>query len=190
MGLAFGPGCRPPSATPEDLRNVSSSENTELGPGDSFDVAVFGEEELSHGYRVARDGSIDFPLVGRIEVAGLEPPAVADRIEARLREERILVRPYVSVTVTEYASKRITVMGAVSSAGQFPVSPGLTVVQAISLAGGFTALAARNDTVLTRQGADGQPRRFRIAADEISRGREQDVPVQAGDIIFVPERAF
>ncbi|MFO0693297.1 MAG: polysaccharide biosynthesis/export family protein [Polyangiales bacterium] len=188
--LPLGPACRPPPSTPDDLAQASTNENTALGPGDGFEVAVFGEAELSHAYRVARDGTIDFPLVGRIEVAGLEPPEVADRIAARLRDERILVRPYVSVTVTEYASKRITVMGAVSQAGQFPISPGLTVVQAISLAGGFTALAARNDTVLTRQNADGQPRRFRIPADEISRGRAQDVPIQAGDIIFVPERAF
>lgn len=72
--LPLGPACRPPPSTPDDLAQASTNENTALGPGDGFEVAVFGEAELSHAYRVARDGTIDFPLVGRIEVAGLEPP--------------------------------------------------------------------------------------------------------------------
>ena len=70
-----------------------------------------------------------------------------------------------------------------------PLSEGLTVVEAISRAGGFTPLAARNDTVLTRN-IDGELRRFRVPVDRITRGQEADVAVSAGDIIFVPERAF
>ena len=80
-------------------------------------------------------------------------------------------------------------MGAVSQPGTFPVTPGMTVVQAISMAGGFTALASQNDTVLTRRVDDGV-RRFPVPARRISDGREPDVPLQGGDIIFVPERAF
>lgn len=164
-------------------------DDTTLGAGDVFAVRVFGEDTLSNSYRVAQDGSIDFPLIGRVSVGGLEPTEIADVLAERLRAEEILVEPQVSVLVEEYTSKRISVMGAVSETGTFPMTAGFTVVQAISAAGGFTALANRNATVLTRR-VDGELRRYRISVDSISHGEAQDVPLRAGDLIFVPERAF
>ena len=167
----------------------SGQEDTTLGPGDVFAVRVYGQEDLSNSYRVAQDGSIDYPLVGRIEVGGREPTEIADLVAVRLRDGGYLVSPQVSVLVEEYTSKRISVMGAVADSGTFPMSAGLTVVQAISAAGGFSPLASRNDTVLTRR-VDGELRRYEIPVDRISRGEAQDVMLQAGDIVFVPERPF
>lgn len=164
-------------------------DDTTLGAGDVFQVRVYGQDDLSASYRVAQDGSIDFPLVGRVDVGGQEPTEIADLIATRLREGDILVAPQVSVLVEEYNSKRLSVMGAVAQTGTFPMTPGLTVVQAISAAGGFSPLASRNDTVLTRR-VDGALQRYRVQVDRISRGQEQDIPVQAGDIIYVPERVF
>lgn len=164
-------------------------DDTTLGAGDVFEVRVYGQEDLSASYRVAQDGSIDFPLVGRVEVGGQEPTEIADLIATRLRDGDILVAPQVSVLVQEYNSKRLSVMGAVAQSGTFPMTAGLTVVQAISAAGGFAPLANRNGTVLTRR-VDGELHRYRVQVDRISRGQEQDIPVQAGDIIYVPERVF
>lgn len=163
--------------------------DTTLGAGDVFEVRVYGQDDLSASYRVAQDGSIDFPLVGRVEVGGQEPTEIADLIATRLRDGEILVSPQVSVLVQEYNSKRITVMGAVAQSGTFPMTAGLTVVQAISAAGGFSPLANRNGTVLTRR-VGGELTRYRIQVNSISRGQEQDIPVQAGDIVYVPERVF
>ncbi len=164
-------------------------DDTILGPGDVFEVTVYGEKELSGKYKVAKDGSIDFPLVGRVVVAGKEPTEVSDDISKQLREGQILRNPQVSVFVTEYASKRVSVVGAVSKPGTFPMSSGLTVVQAISLAGGFTALASRNDTLVTRR--DNQKtERFRVPVERVTEGRADDFALQAGDIIYVPERLF
>lgn len=164
-------------------------QDTTLGAGDVFEVRVYGEEDLSTEYRVAQDGSIDFPFVGRLSVAGLEPTEVSDLIEARLREGSYLKTPQVSILVREYNSKRISVVGAIARPGNFPITSGMTVVEAIGLAGGFTALANQDDTVVTRR-ESGRLKRYRVPVGEITKGRSQDFPLQAGDIIYVPERLF
>jgi polysaccharide export outer membrane protein len=177
---------------PGGLRTAPPStgqDDTTLGPGDTFEVRVYGEEDLSSNYRVAQDGTIDFPYIGRVRVATLEPTQVADLIEERLRDGQVLVNPQVSVMVTEVVSKRISVLGAVRSPGNFSVSPGLTALQAVQLAGGTTELANRNAAIITRR-VEGEMRRYQIALDNITVGADEDVLVQAGDIIYVPERPF
>ena len=160
-----------------------------LGAGDVFDVRVYGEEELSSTYRVDSDGTIDFPLIGSIKVLGLEPPQVTALLEKELRDRQLLVDPQVSILIKEYNSKRISVIGAVDRPGTFPLTEGLTVVQAITLAGGFTNLANRNATVLTRRTGE-ETKKYRIAVDDVTRRGAKDPLVGPGDIIYVPERAF
>lgn len=181
IGCASGPSVVP--VTPEATADGS------LGPGDVFDVRVYGEEELSGSYQVSGSGTIDYPLVGRIEVAGLEPVEVADRISASLKQGEYLRSPQVSVFVREYNSKKVNIMGAVAKPGTYPVRDGMTVVEAISGAGGLTSIAAGNDVVVTRR-VDGQVVRFKVAVSDAASGRVQDVAIQAGDTIFVPERVF
>lgn len=171
----------PPPSTGQD--------DTTLGAGDLFEVRVYGEDDLSTNYRVAQDGTIDFPYIGRIRVAGLEPTEIADLLKERLRDGGILVNPHVSVLVTEYGSKRITVTGAVRNPGNYAVVPGLTALQAVSLAGGTTDLANRNGAILTRR-VNGEMRRYALPLDSITTGAVEDFPVQANDIILVPERLF
>lgn len=188
VGLAAAaPGCgRAPRATPEDLLHVD--EDTSLGTGDMFEVRVYGEADLSADYRV-EDGGIDFPLVGRIQVAGLEPSEVADAIAGRLRDGQFLVNPQVSVIVREYTSKRISVLGAVRNPGSYPMRNGMGVVEAIGLAGGFTSLSNRDGTTITRRDGD-DVRRISAPVDQITGGNDVDIPIRAGDIISVPERLF
>jgi polysaccharide export outer membrane protein len=180
--------CAGARTVPADLQ-TSVPTSAGLGAGDVFEVRVYGEEELSAQYRVEQDGTIDFPFLGRVPVEGQEPREVASAIATGLREREILVNPQVTVFVAESNSLRVSVMGAVARPGTFPVTPGMTVVQAISTAGGFTALASQNDAVLTRRVGDGV-RRFTVPVRRISDGREADIPLQGGDIIFIPERAF
>lgn len=180
-------GCVPPQQAPHIA--TSTEEETTLGTGDVFDVRVFGEDDLSADYRVAQDGTIDFPLIGRIVVAGLEPGAVATLIQTRLREGQFFVQPHVSVVVREYNSKRISVLGAVRNPGSYPVRSGMGVVEAIGLAGGFTTLANRDGTTITRS-ASGEIHRYAAPIDRITDGQEEDIPLRAGDIIRVPERLF
>ncbi|QQR89130.1 MAG: polysaccharide export protein [Myxococcales bacterium] len=165
------------------------SQDALLSSGDIFEVRVYGEKELSGEYRVGPDGTIDFPFVGHIQVAGFAPSQISESIAAKLREGDYLKSPQVSVFVKEYTSKRISVMGAVNKDGTFPITSGTTVVQAISLAGGFTPLASRNDVVVTRQ-SGGVLKRYKVEVESITEGTEEDFPLQAGDIIYVPERVF
>ncbi len=166
-----------------------ATDDTTLGPGDAFSVTVFGEEALSGDHQVAPDGTINFPLLGAMKIEGLEPTEVATKLENELRDRDFLRDPHVSVYVREYASKRISVVGAVANPGAFALEPGMTVVQAISMAGGFSSLADRDATVVTRR-IGSKTIRYRVPVERVTRGQAEDIEVAAGDIIFVPERLF
>lgn len=164
-------------------------QDTTLGPGDVFDVRVFNEESLSSTYQISPDGTIDYPLIGRITVADLRPQEIAALIAQELKEGRFLKNPQVSVLVKEYKSKKIHVLGQVKSPGTFPFQDEMSVVQAITLAGGFTPLAAENKTTITRK-LEGKEMIIRAEVAKISKGEAPNISLQAGDIIFVPERVF
>lgn len=170
---------------PTELGTVDAS----LGPGDAFDVRVFGEKELSGDYQVANDGSIFFPLIGRLHVAGKDSHVVSEEIATALKQKDILRDPHVTVRVRETMSKRFSVLGAVAKPGTLSMVPGMTIVQAISQAGGFTPLASKDETVVTRR-SGGKLNRYRVVVTEITRGNADDFVVSPGDIIFVPERVF
>lgn len=164
-------------------------ESTTLGPGDVFTLQVVGEKELPEEYQIASDGTVDLPYVHSVKVAGLEPQEVARLVRKRLIEAKILTDPSVVVSIKEYNSKRITVLGQVSKPGSFPLTPGLTLIQAISLAGGLTSIANHDRLTLTRQTKTGRTTVV-ISVDAITDGRSPDLPLQAGDSIYIHERVF
>ncbi len=165
-------------------------ETQSLGPGDVFDVQVYDEPGLSKTYRVAPNGTIDFPLLGTLEVDGKEPQELALLIRDRLRDAKILKNPYVSINVKEVNSKKVSVLGQVQKPGQFPMAEGLTVVHAITLAGGFTPSADRDRVMLTRKVSKTKVVRVVFSVAAMMEGRTNDVPLQAGDTIYVEERVF
>lgn len=166
-----------------------ATDDTTLGPGDVFAVRVYGEDEMSGSHQVAPDGTINFPLLGAVQVSGMEPPEVAEKLQTLLLERNLLRDPHVSVYVEQYVSKRVSVMGAVANPGTFPLETGMTVVEAISRAGGFSSLADRDGTIVTRK-IGNETVRYRVPVARVTKGQAQDIEVAAGDIIFVPERLF
>ncbi len=160
-----------------------------MGAGDLFDVRIFGEKDLTGAYRVASDGTIDFPLVGTISVEGLTATEVGDKLESLLADGEFLVNPQVSILVKEYNSKKVSVFGQVKKPGTFPYQDSMTVVEAISLAGGFTSMAKTANTTVIR-GEDDAQRRYRVPVEDIGRGRAANFLLRPGDIVFVPERIF
>lgn len=166
-----------------------ATDDTTLGPGDVFSVRVYGEDSMSGSHQVAPDGTINFPLLGTVTVEGLEPPEVANELQRLLRERDLLKNPHVSVYVEQYASKRVSVMGAVANPGTFPLEPGMTVVEAITRAGGFSNLADQDGTIVTRR-IGAETVRYRVPVARVTKGEAQDIEVAAGDIIYVPERLF
>lgn len=158
-----------------------------LGPGDVFEVRVFGEDELSGIYRVSAAGDIVFPLVGKVQAGGLTAGELSDAIGKGLA--RYVKNPYVSVFVKEYTSKKVFVFGKVKQPGTFPFEDGMNIIQAITLAGGFDALADEDYTYVTRI-VDGQETRLKVSVKEIGAGESPNFILKPGDIVYVPETIF
>ncbi len=182
------PGCSPPDREGYvRMTNsmVPSKRSMTLGPGDVFEVRVYGEEKLSGIFRVGGTGEISFPLVGRIPVEGLSPTQVETIIEQRLGDG-YLKHPYVTVFVKTYDSKAISVLGQVKEPGTFPYKPQMTVIEGISLAGGMLESAKANAVVVTRQ-EGGQELGFTVPVRSISEGEVPNFFLKPGDIVFVPK---
>jgi polysaccharide export outer membrane protein len=188
--IAVAAACR--SATPE-LPLPSAEESplpgpaSTLGPGDMVEVRVFQEPDHSGIWRVSPEGTIDYPLCGKVELVGRTSSTAADSLRECLA--RYLRRPQVSVLIREYNSKKIFVFGEVQKPGTFPYEGEMSIIQAITLAGGFTKLASQNNTNVTRL-VDGQERKIRVPVEDIGVGREKNFLLQPGDIVFVPESFF
>jgi len=159
-----------------------------LGPGDVFEVRVFQEPDLSGVYRLASDGSINFPLCGRMVLGGLSTSAANDAFTKCL-SAGYLKNPHVSLFIKEYNSKKVFVFGEVQKAGTFQYEDGMNIVQAITLAGGFSQHAAKNSTSVIRK-RDGNDERIPVAVEDIGLGRAENFLLHPGDIIFVPESMF
>lgn len=183
LGCASNP---PPAPLPLS----SAGERTTLAPGDVFQLKIVGEKELPEEYQVASDGTVDLPYIHTLKVTGLEPQEVARLIRERLIEEKVLSDPAVVVSVKEYVSKRITLLGEVQKPGSFPVSPGLTLIQAVSMAGGLTSIANKEQVRLTRMAKDGTTNTVVLDISAITEGDAPDIPLQPGDRIYVKERIF
>ena len=156
-----------------------------LGSGDVFEVKVYDEEELCGIHRVSSAGSIDFPLIGRMQIDGLTSADTAELIRRKLAES-MLRDPQVSVFIKEYNSKKISVFGEVSKSGTFKFDDGMTVIQAVSMAGGFTKMAAKDETNVTRL-VEGDEEKYPVPVEAIAQGRAKNFFLQPGDIVYVPE---
>jgi protein involved in polysaccharide export with SLBB domain len=178
------------SSTPKQVNLPPPVEMSSLGPEDVIEVLVYDEPSMSKPFKVAPNGTIDFPLVGTIEVEGKEPQEVAALLRDRLRDGKILKNPQVSVSVKEVNSKKFAVFGAVQKPGQFPMTAGMTVQQAISLAGGFTPMADRDRVTLNRRVSKTKAVRVVFSVAAMTEGKIRDVALQAGDTIYVEERVF
>jgi polysaccharide export outer membrane protein len=165
------------------------SERTAVGPGDIFTLQIVGEKDLPLEFQVDSDGTANVPFLQRIQVAGLEPQDVARYVREQLIQRKFLVNPVVIVQVREYHSRTVILLGQVAKPGSFPLTPGLTLMQAISLAGGLSPIADDDKVTLTRKIGKGT-KTVRVSVDAITDGRAQDIALQAGDRVFVYERLF
>lgn len=154
-----------------------------LEPQDKVTVTVFGQPDLSGPLQVSGDGTLNFPLVGRIDAQGLDAGALEEVIESRLRG-RYVLNPTVTVFVDEAPSRLMYVGGQVRKPGSFGALDGMTLSRAIIVAGGVNDFAKVDDVLITRE-ANGQKYIgvYNIAA--ISRGNYADPAVYPDDVITV-----
>jgi protein involved in polysaccharide export with SLBB domain len=177
---------------PKDHRVIAAGDigapQDRVGIDDTFDVRVYGEPELSGTFRVATDGTIDYPLAGRTPVAGLRTGEIQQLLVDKLKD-RFLKDPQVVVTIKDRNSQKISVLGQVAKPGQVGYYPNMTIVDAIASAGGFTGIAAKNSVNLRREVA-GKIENHTYPVADISEGRSPNVMVLPGDVLVVDERVF
>jgi polysaccharide export outer membrane protein len=179
--LLSGLACRPPEDTP--IPPAAPTEAS-FAPGDKFEILVSNEKEMSGKFQVAEDGSINFAPIGRVTVAGRTQAEVEAEIQRKLKDG-YLRDPHVRVVnITE--TRQLSVLGLVAKPGNYPFQEGLTLVQAVSLAGGLKRLARPTRVTLTRTTANGR-QTFVIDLAAIIAGKRQDVELAPGDVVFVPE---
>lgn len=156
-----------------------------LSPGDVILVSVWREENLQLEVRVLPDGSITFPLAGRVEVAGLDSTTAAQNIAAMLEE--YLPDPSVSVVITGIEGNLVYVLGKVTKPGPVVMTGPTSVLQALSIAGGLDRFADNDAIKIVRRKGQIQeivPVRY----DHLISGRDMDTNIllQAGDTLVVP----
>ena len=182
-----GPGGGRAGAPAEPVVTAGLPAST-LGPNDIFEVRVYQEPELSGLYQVGPQGDIMFPLCKRVTVSGLTANGAAEKLRACL-SEGYLRSPQVSVLVKEFNSRKVFVFGEVQKPGTFAFEDGMSVVQALTLAGGFTKQAAPNSTSVTRH-VDGQEVKVKVNVQDIALSKSANFKLEPGDIVFVPESMF
>lgn len=183
--------CRSPSPTPDALPKPTEAQtqsSSVLGKGDVVEVHVFQEPDFSGAYRVTSTGTLEVPFCKGMAVLGLTPEEVAAKLTVCL-EPRVLRNPQISVTIRDYNSKKIFVVGEVQKPGNFPYEDNMSIIQAITLAGGFTKTAAKNSVNLTRL-VEGQETKVKVQVDDIAQGKAPNMTLLPGDIIYVPESFF
>ena len=153
--------------------------------GDVLQVSVWKEPELQMEVLVRPDSAFSFPLAGDISTKGL---SVVDlQMELTKRLSRYISNPVVTVSVKDVLGNKIYIIGQVNKPGQFVVNPQVDVMQALSMAGGLTPFAATNDIRILRRTGSRQIA-FSFKYNDVLKGRhlEQNVMLQAGDIVVVP----
>lgn len=163
---------------------IDLTDDSTITAGDKLSIKVFGEPALtSDGYIVQNDGTLQVPLVGELTVEGRTPRQVTAELTSKLGS-RFIRDPHVAVAILEKLPTTITVEGAVSQPGIFAAGPRTTLLQALALAKGPTAVALLSDVIVFRA-INGQQTGGRFNINMIRRGQAPDPQVLPGDKVEV-----
>jgi polysaccharide biosynthesis/export protein len=156
-----------------------------IGAQDVLDINVWEEPTVSRTVPVRPDGKISLPLLNDIQAAGLTPDQLGEEITGGLR--KYMENPQVTVIVTAINSQRISILGEVNHSGTFQMLPNMTVLQALSDAGGFTPFAKLKDIYVLRT-ENGRQEKLPFNYKDVIKGEnpQQNLALKAGDTIVVP----
>ena len=165
--------------------SAESNEAYKLNQGDVLQISVWGEESLQKEVRVLPDGSITFPLAGRVEVANATTPEIEKRITEKLKT--YLPDPQVTVVISNIEGNRAYIIGKVLRPGAILITGPMTVLQAISLAGGLDRFAD-SDSIKVLRGSAGAQTVLPVNYDKLIKGQDlsSNVLLNTGDTILVP----
>jgi polysaccharide export outer membrane protein len=182
LGLLLAP---PPCVYADPTAGQSLDQSYLIQPGDTLQVSVWKETELTSEVLVRPDGALTFPLAGEIEAAGHTVEDIRKTLQGRLA--KYIPNPVVTVVVKRTDGSRIFVVGKVNRPGDFPLIRPIDVMQALSLAGGVTPYADVNGiNVLRRE--SGHQVVFRFHYDDVRKGKNlaQNILLHSGDTVVVP----
>jgi len=170
----------------QETFSTTSSVDYKIGPGDLLAIQVLEAPDLNTEARVNSHNSISFPLLGKVDVAGYTPQEAENRI-AELLSEQYMHDPHVIVSVKEYRSQRVAVIGKVKNPGTYELLGKGTLLDALALAGGLDANAS--DTVYVTRKTGGGEQSVQVDLDELlDKGDATlNVPINMGDVVYVPE---
>jgi len=155
---------------------ISPSPDYRLGPGDHVRITVFGQKDLTGEYAVDGSGMLAFPLIGSVKAGGLTIAQLQSEIGGKLSPDYIK-NPSVAVEVLTH--RPFYIVGEVQKPGSYPYVSGMSVINAVALAGGFTYRARENTFYLDRREQDGKTERLDVTPE---------TTVEPGDVITVRER--
>jgi len=166
-------------------------EDYTMTAGDLVSVVVYENPEMSRKVRVSANGMVFLPFAGKLKVGGKTPGEAQEIIARKLGA--FVVNPQVSVFVEEYGNKRFFVMGEVQKPGSYPIptESRITVLEAISEAGGFTPVAAQDRARVLRT-KNGESMRYTIDVRSITREgqKDKDMVLEPNDVVYVPQSFF
>ena len=175
-----------PAMTDDAPKKAATADpNYVIGAQDVLDINVWKEPDVSRVVPVRPDGKISLPLLNDVQAAGLTPDQLAAKVTEDLK--KYVTNPQVTVIVTAINSQRVYILGEVTRPGAFPLLPGMTVLQALSSAGGFTQFA-KVKNIFVRRLQDGKESKYLFNYKDVIGGKrpEQDILLKAGDTIVVP----
>jgi protein involved in polysaccharide export with SLBB domain len=157
-----------------------------IGANDVLEIKVFGSPELDRTVAVSGKGMIDFPFLGWIPTEGLTIEELTGKLEEGLGA-CCLVNPQVNIRVLEYNAQQVYLFGEVQKPGVYQLKKGKTLMELVIEAEGVTRKAAKGRVYILRRG---KAERIKVDLDEIIKNSKMDVPLQPGDVIYVPESIF
>jgi len=174
-----------------NIAQLKSSGDYILQSGDLVDIKVFMETSMDRTLRISGSGTITFPLVGNIKIAGKSVAQAEEILSNELK--KYIKNPQVSLLIKEYGNTTVYILGEVKTPSAIPIPPGksLTVLEAISSVGGFTPIASTSKVKVLRM-ENGIQKSIEVDISQITKqGKKSlDIPLMPNDVVFVPQSIF
>lgn len=196
LATLLGLGCVPKTTIPNiieapiETRRALEPEEFQLGPGDEIEITVWRHPDLNLTVRIAPDGSITYPLVGTITIAGMTFPELSETLSEAISQ--YYESPQVAVNITELNSQKIFVLGdGVAVPQVLQLDNEMSILEALTRAGGLSSTARTRNVLLVRGGIDA-PELYTVDVNAIYTAGQMDqmVYLQRGDIVVVPNRTI
>jgi len=158
-----------------------------LKPGDTLEMVVYREQDLSIRSKIGKDGMVQLPLLGEVKLGGLTVRAATALIRAKYNAD-YLVEPQIYLNVAGYTSRKFTIIGQVGKPGTYEFGGGenLGLLEAIGMAGGFTRIADRGHVVVKRREGEAV-RTLKVNAKKLSESGVDPFAIESGDVITIGE---